>query len=84
MLKNISRYSWPADYVREREAITTGMAVDKVKAIADIYMQPNSMVQVVVGDRATQFGRLAELGLSEPTLLDGEHLTQRAAFLVSE
>ncbi|SHF93491.1 zinc protease [Microbulbifer donghaiensis] len=78
LLENMSRYDWPADYVREREAITKAMTVDKVKAIAGNYMQPDSMIWVVVGDRATQFSRLQELGLGEPKLLDGETLTWQA------
>jgi zinc protease len=54
------------------------MTVDKVQKIAGTYLQPDSMIWVVVGDRATQFSRLEELGLGELTLLDGEKLTRLA------
>jgi len=69
LLENMSHYGWPADYVREREAVANGMTVNKVQKVADTYMQPGSMIWVVVGDRATQFERLEELGLGELTLL---------------
>ena len=78
LLENMSTYDWPADYVREREAIARAMTVDKVQEIAGEYMQPESMIWVVVGDRETQFSRLEELGLGELTLLDGKELTQMA------
>ena len=70
LLENMSKYDWPADYVREREAIAEGMTVDKVQKIAETYMQPDSMIWLVVGDRATQLERLEKLGLGEPTVLD--------------
>ncbi|MFC6633333.1 M16 family metallopeptidase [Microbulbifer taiwanensis] len=79
LLENMSRYGWPADYVRSREAIARAMTVDGVQKMAETYMQPDSMIWLVVGDRASQYGRLQELGLGELTLLDGESLSQLAA-----
>lgn len=70
LLENMSRYGWPADYVREREGIARAMTVKDVHKIADNYMQPDSMIWVVVGDRATQFERLAALRLAKPELLE--------------
>ncbi|WOX04414.1 M16 family metallopeptidase [Microbulbifer pacificus] len=70
LLEKMSEFRWPADYVRKHEAIAKAMSVEKVQQIAEEYMQPDSMIWVVVGDRATQFGRLEELGLGEVTLLD--------------
>ncbi|WP_226668319.1 M16 family metallopeptidase [Microbulbifer aggregans] len=84
LLENMSTYGWPADYVRQREAITNGMTVEKVQKIADTYMQPASMIWVVVGDRATQFGRLQDLGLGEVTLLDAEQAAHVASLSVEE
>jgi len=84
LLESMSRYGWPADYVRSREAISKAMTVDKVRKIAETYMQPDSMIWVVVGDRATQFSRLEELGLGAPTLLDGGASTQIAELSAEE
>ncbi|WP_308365377.1 MULTISPECIES: pitrilysin family protein [unclassified Microbulbifer] len=84
LLESMSRYDWPADYVREREAISKAMTVDTVRKIAGTYMQPDSMIWVVVGDRETQFSRLEKLGLGELTLLDSEKLTQMAELSVAD
>ncbi|MFV8781171.1 M16 family metallopeptidase [Microbulbifer sp. SA54] len=79
LLENMSTYGWPADYVRQREAIANGMTVQNVQKIAETYMQPDSMIWVVVGDRATQLSRLQNLGFGEVTLIDGAQLTEAAA-----
>ncbi|WP_428820059.1 M16 family metallopeptidase [Microbulbifer sp. MCCC 1A16149] len=70
LLENMSEYGWPADYVREREAIAKAMTIPKVQKIAETYMQPETMIWVVVGDRATQFDRLKDLGLGQAILVD--------------
>ncbi|WP_299594958.1 pitrilysin family protein [uncultured Microbulbifer sp.] len=69
LLESMSEYGWPADYVREREATAEAMTIPKVQKIAEEYMQPDSMIWLVVGDRATQFSGLEKLGLGEVTLL---------------
>ncbi|HEY8567637.1 pitrilysin family protein [Microbulbifer sp.] len=72
LLEKMSEFGWPADYVRKHEAIAKAMTVEKVQKIADEYMQPDSMIWVVVGDRATQLERLQKLGLGEPTLVKND------------
>ncbi|WP_205827978.1 pitrilysin family protein [Microbulbifer sp. SH-1] len=79
LLESMSKYRWPADYVREREAIARAMTVKDVQDIADRYMQPDSMIWVVVGDRASQFRRLEQLGLGRLTLLEDEKRVEDAA-----
>ncbi|WP_231758509.1 M16 family metallopeptidase [Microbulbifer elongatus] len=70
LLENMSDYGWPADYVREREAIAKDMTVARVQEIAAEYLLPDSMIWLMVGDRATQFAPLESLELGEVTLLE--------------
>ncbi|WP_078084744.1 M16 family metallopeptidase [Microbulbifer mangrovi] len=76
LLENMSTYGWPADYVREREAIAKGMTVDKVQKIATEYMLPGTMIWLVVGDRATQLDPLQELGLGEVIVVDASEVAR--------
>ncbi|QKX16244.1 pitrilysin family protein [Microbulbifer sp. YPW1] len=70
LLENMSKYDWPADYVREREATAKAMTIPEVQKIAEEYMQLDSMIWLVVGDRATQLERLKKLGLGEVNLVE--------------
>ena len=70
MLDNMSEYGWKADYVKEREAIVRGMSQKKIKQLAEQYLKPGEMIWLVVGDAATQAGRLEELGYGQPVLLN--------------
>jgi len=38
--------------------------------LAQKYLQPGKLVFVIVGDKATQFDKLKELGLGDPILVD--------------
>ncbi|WP_346837808.1 pitrilysin family protein [Microbulbifer sp. SAOS-129_SWC] len=78
LLENMSEYGWPADYVRRREAVTRAMTVQRVQDIAGEYMDPASMIWLVVGDRKTQFERLQALGLGKLTLLNDATPTRMA------
>ncbi|WP_105102228.1 M16 family metallopeptidase [Microbulbifer pacificus] len=79
LLENMSHYGWPADYVRQREAIAKAMTVKDVQRIAGEYMQPDSMIWVVVGDRASQFERLQKLGQGDVVLWDSGSVQQKSA-----
>jgi zinc protease len=72
MLADMSAYGFPADYVLRREQIVRDMTVERVRELADRYLDPGRMVWLVVGDAATQRPRLASLGLGETVLLDRE------------
>jgi Predicted Zn-dependent peptidases len=70
MLENISKYGWRYDYVKEREQIVKDMTVERIKELAEKYVNPNRMIWLVVGDAKTQLPRLKELGFGEPILLN--------------
>jgi zinc protease len=70
MLKNMSDYSWSADYVSQRENIVQKMSIEEIGALASQYANPNKMIYLVVGDAKTQMDRLTALGFGEPVLLN--------------
>jgi zinc protease len=72
ILRDISQFGFPADYVLQREAIVRDMTIDRVRELAKRYLDPRSMVWLVVGDAATQHDRLAALGLGAPLTIDRE------------
>ena len=70
MLSNISSYNWKPDYVREREQLVETMTIERIKELANKYVNPNQMIWLIVGDAATQLERMKELGYGEPILLN--------------
>ena len=70
LLSNISNYDWSYDYVKQREATVNSMDVAGIKALAEQFLDPNKMIWLVTGDAKTQLGRIKELGLGEPILLN--------------
>lgn len=70
MLRNISNYNWPHDYVQKQEAIINDITVEQIQELARKYLNPDKMYYVVVGDAATQLDRLKEVGLGTPILLN--------------
>ncbi|WMW80799.1 pitrilysin family protein [Undibacterium cyanobacteriorum] len=72
MLDNIAEYGWKASYVKDREQIVKNMTVNKIKGLANQYLDPNKMVWLVVGDAKTQLPRMKDLGFGEAVLLNPE------------
>ncbi|MFO7979872.1 MAG: pitrilysin family protein [Candidatus Aminicenantes bacterium] len=70
MLDHIAAFGLPEDYVKQREDIVKNMTQDRVKELAQKYIQPERMVYVVVGDAESQLIPLKEIGLGEPILLE--------------
>ena len=70
MLRNISAYGLPHDYVAEREQIVRGMTAERVRELAERYADASRMTYLVVGDARTQLERLNALGLGRPILID--------------
>jgi zinc protease len=77
LLADMSAYGFPADYVLRREDVVRAMTVERVRALAERYLEPESMVWLVVGDARTQAPRLAALGLGEPRRVDRSGLPVR-------
>jgi zinc protease len=70
MLRNISTYGWPADYVLQQEAVIRDMSVGRIRELAQKYADPGRMHYLIVGDAATQLERLNDLGIGQPVLLN--------------
>ena len=72
LLARMSEYGFPADYILQRETVVRDMTIDRIGELADRYLDPASMIWLVVGDARTQAPRLRELGLGEPIMIDRE------------
>ena len=70
MLRNISAYGLPHDYVVEREQIVRDMTEERVQELARRYADASRMIYLVVGDARTQLARLNALGMGRPILID--------------
>jgi zinc protease len=70
ILRDMSMYGFPADYVLQREAIVRDMTIDRIRELAGRHLQPQGMIWLVVGDAATQLSRLSSLGLGMPVTIE--------------
>ena len=75
MLAPIVIYNLPADYVKQREAIVQKMTPEEHKMLSQKLIHPDKLIFLIVGDKATQFDKLKELGLGDPVLLDKDGKT---------
>ena len=66
MLKTMTSYNLPADYIKQEENYLQGLTVDQVNETVKKYIDPMRMYYVVVGDAATQMKNLSKIGLGEP------------------
>jgi zinc protease len=64
----IGDYGLPFDYPQRERAVIDGMTVEGIRAVAAQALVPDRMTYVIVGDAATQAGRLDALGLGKPIL----------------
>jgi zinc protease len=69
ILRDMSLYGFPADYVLQREAIVRDMTIDRIRELAGRHLRPQGMIWLVVGDAATQQSRLSSLGLGMPVAI---------------
>lgn len=74
MLRNISDYNWPHNYIKLQEEKVKNISVSQIKALASKYLDPHRMYYLVVGDAATQLDRLKNLGFGEPLLLNQKEM----------
>lgn len=68
MLRDISLYDMPFDYVKQQEDIVRNMTLEDHKNLAQKYIHPDKMVYVVAGDAATQMDALEKIGFGKPVL----------------
>ncbi|TVQ15703.1 MAG: insulinase family protein, partial [Balneolaceae bacterium] len=73
MLRNMSAYGWPADYVLQQETVVREMTVERIRDLARQYANADRMHYLIAGDAATQLSRLRELGLGEVEVLSSEY-----------
>ena len=77
LLRDMSGLGFPADYVRQREAVVRDFTVEQGRELAEEHLDPAGMIWLVVGDARTQRPRLETLGLGPVRLLDrGGRLAQ--------
>ena len=69
LLKTISKYGLPTDYIKQEEEIIRNMTPEELKALAQKYIDPDKMIYVIVGDAATQLKPLEKLGYGEPVVV---------------
>ncbi len=69
VVRAVSDYGFPPDYVLRQEQTVRDMTVERVRELAARYLG-GDMVWLVVGDAATQLGRLEALGLGTPVVLE--------------
>ena len=75
VLAAIDELGLPADYLQREAAVIDEMTVSRIQALAEDYIRTDQMIYVVVGDAATQAGRLEALGYGAPILMN-ERLAQ--------
>ncbi len=69
MLSTMAKYGFPADYIKNEENIIRNMTLDESREIAAKYIRPDKMYYLVVGDAATQLGKLEKIGFGKPVLI---------------
>ncbi|NNF29004.1 MAG: insulinase family protein, partial [Gemmatimonadetes bacterium] len=70
VVRNVSDYGFEPSYVLDRQETVREMTVERVRDLAERYLDPESMIWLVVGDAATQRSRLDALGLGPSVALD--------------
>jgi zinc protease len=69
MLAPIVVYNLPFDYIKQQEAIVQNMTPAEHALLSQKLIHPDQLIYLIVGDKATQFAKLKELGLGDPILL---------------
>ena len=69
VVRAVSDYGFAPDYVLQQEQTVRDMTIDRVRELAARHLS-GDLVWLVVGDAATQLGRLEALGLGTPVVLD--------------
>ncbi|MGE5681344.1 MAG: M16 family metallopeptidase, partial [Bacillota bacterium] len=70
MLIPVVMYDLPFDYIKQREQALKDMTIDEEKQLSQKYIQPDKLIYVIVGDKATQLEQLKDLGLGDPVILN--------------
>lgn len=68
MLNTAVFYGLPLDYIKQEEDYLRGLTVEQMNETVQKYIDPMKMYYVVVGDAATQFKGLKQVGFGDPIL----------------
>lgn len=74
MLRMISLYNLPEDYVKQQENTLKTITLDEAKAVIARDLDYDEMIFVIVGDAKTQLPGIRSLGLGELVVVDGNGL----------
>ncbi len=69
MLRDISNYNLPENYISLNEASAKNMTISEMQTLIETYIHPDKMIYLIVGDAKTQLEKLKELGLGTPVIL---------------
>lgn len=70
MLQTIGKYDLPFDYIKQEEEVVRTMTLEKMRDLANEYLETDRMVYLIVGDAETQLEPLKDVGLGDPILLN--------------
>jgi len=70
LLQMISTYDLPLNYIDYEQEVLQTITVDEIKTLLKEYMDLNTQVFIIVGDKATQYERLRVEGVGDPILVD--------------
>ncbi|MHC1704443.1 MAG: M16 family metallopeptidase [Tenuifilaceae bacterium] len=69
MLQEVSTYNKPKDYVKQEEETITSMTNDRMKELAQKYLNPDKMYYVIVGDAKTQAPVLKKMNIGDVEII---------------
>jgi zinc protease len=69
-LRRMSRFGLLADFLERDQRTLLAMTLADFREVIETHLNESDMIYVVVGDAATQLGRMAELGYGQPISLD--------------
>jgi zinc protease len=70
MLQDISNYDMSKNYIADEEKVVREMTLERHRELANKYLDSKKMGYLVVGDAATQYEKVKELGFDEVILMD--------------
>jgi len=72
MLETRGKYGFADNYIKGEEDIIRNMTLEKLKALADKYIDPDKMNYLVIGDAETQYEQFKNAGFDEVKMIDKE------------
>lgn len=70
IIRRISKYGRSMKYLEEDQDELLSLTLEDFKSVIDTYIDEDQMIYLVVGDKATQFAEMTQLGKGEPVELD--------------